>query len=40
MPVDGVGTACVEAVKVPPVTGVQKPPRRVEKRFKDREKER
>jgi hypothetical protein len=30
--VDGTDTASVEAVKAPPVPGVQKPPRRVGKR--------
>jgi hypothetical protein len=35
VPVDGMGTASVEAVKVPPVQGVQKPPRWVGKRFQD-----
>jgi hypothetical protein len=30
------GTASVEAVEAPPVPGVQKPPRRVGKRFRDR----
>jgi hypothetical protein len=30
------GTASVEAVKPPPVPGVQKPPRQVGKRFRDR----
>jgi hypothetical protein len=34
--VDETGTASVEAVKAPPVPGVQKPPRRVGKRFRDR----
>jgi hypothetical protein len=29
------GTAFVEAVKAPPILGVQKPPRRVQKRFQD-----
>ncbi len=33
--VDGTDTASVEAVKAPPVPGVQKPPRRVGKRFRD-----
>ncbi len=36
VPVDGIGTASVEAVKAPPVKGVQKPPRQVRKRFRDR----
>ncbi len=36
MPVDGTGTVSVEAVKVPLVPGVQKPPCRVGKRFRDR----
>jgi hypothetical protein len=36
VPVDGMGTVSVEAVKAPPVPGVQKPPRRVGKRFRDR----
>ncbi len=35
VPVDGRGTASVEAVKVMPVPGVQKPPRLVGKRFWD-----
>ncbi len=35
VPVDGTGTMFVEAVKVPPVLGVQKPPCRVRKRFQD-----
>ncbi len=35
MPVDGTGTASVEAVKALPVLGVHKPPRRVGKRFRD-----
>jgi hypothetical protein len=35
MPLDGTGTASVEAVKTPPVPGMQKPPRRVGKRFWD-----
>jgi hypothetical protein len=35
VPVDGTGTAFVEAVKAPLVPGVQKPPRRVGKRFRD-----
>jgi hypothetical protein len=33
VPVDGMGTASVAPVKVPPVPGVQKPPRRVGKRI-------
>ncbi len=33
---DRTGTMFVEAVKVPPVLDVQKPPRRVGKRFQDR----
>jgi hypothetical protein len=36
VPIDGMGIASVEAVKAPPVPGVQKPPRRVGKRFQDR----
>jgi hypothetical protein len=36
MPVDGTGTASVEAVKAPLVPGVQKPPSRVGKQFQDR----
>ncbi len=36
MPVDGTGTASVEAVKALPVPGMQKPPRWVRKRFRDR----
>jgi hypothetical protein len=36
VPVDGTGTASVAPVKAPPVPGVQKPPRRVGKRFRDR----
>ncbi len=35
-PVDGTGTASVAPVMVPPVPGMQKPPRRVGKRFLDR----
>ncbi len=35
MPIDEMGTAFVEAVKVPTVPGVQKPPRWVGKRFRD-----
>jgi hypothetical protein len=35
VPIDGTGTASVEAVKAPLVPGVQKPPRRVGKRFRD-----
>jgi hypothetical protein len=35
VPIDGMGTTSVEAVKAPPVPGVQKPPRRVGKRFQD-----
>jgi hypothetical protein len=34
--VDGTDTASVEAVKAPPVPGVQKPTRRVGKQFRDR----
>ncbi len=37
MSVDETGTASVEAVKASPVPGVQKPPRRVGKRFRDRQ---
>jgi hypothetical protein len=36
VPVDGTGTASVAPVKAPLVPGVQKPPRRVGKRFRDR----
>jgi hypothetical protein len=36
VPVDGSGTASVAPVKAPPVPGVQKPPRRVGKLFRDR----
>ncbi len=36
VPVDGMGTASVAPVKAPPVLGVQKPPRRVGKQFRDR----
>ncbi len=36
VPVDETGTASVEAVKAPPVPGVQKPPRWVGKWFWDR----
>jgi hypothetical protein len=36
VPVDETGTSSVEAVKAPPVLGVQKPPRRVAKRFRER----
>ncbi len=36
VPVDGTGTASVAPVMAPPVSGVQKPPRRVGKRFWDR----
>jgi hypothetical protein len=36
VPIEGTGIAYVEAVKAPPVLGVQKPPRRVGKRFWDR----
>jgi hypothetical protein len=36
VPVDGTGTASVAPVMAPPVPGVQKPPRRVGKRFRDR----
>ncbi len=36
VPVDGTGTVSVEAVKAPPVSGVQKPPCWVGKRFQDR----
>jgi hypothetical protein len=35
VPVDGTGTTTVEPVMVLPVPGVQKPPRRVGKRFWD-----
>ncbi len=35
VPVDGMGTASVAPVKAPPVPAVQKPPRRVGKRFRD-----
>jgi hypothetical protein len=36
VPVDGTGTTSVAPVMVSPVPGVQKPPRRVGKRFQDR----
>jgi hypothetical protein len=36
VPIDETGTASVEAVKAPPVPGVQKPPHRIGKRFQDR----
>jgi hypothetical protein len=36
VPVDGTGTASVAPVMAPPVPGMQKPPRRVGKRFWDR----
>ncbi len=36
VPVDRTGTASVAPVKAPPVLGVQKPPHRVGKRFRDR----
>jgi hypothetical protein len=36
VPVDGTGTASVAPVMAPPVPDVQKPPRRVGKRFRDR----
>ncbi len=36
LPVDGAGIMSVEAVKAPPVPGVQKPPCRVGKWFQDR----
>jgi hypothetical protein len=36
VPVDGTGTASVAPVMAPLVPGVQKPPRRVGKRFRDR----
>jgi hypothetical protein len=36
VPVDGTGTASVEAVKAPPVPGVQKSPHRVGKQFRGR----
>jgi hypothetical protein len=35
VPADGTGTVFVEAVKVPLVPGLRKPPRRVEKQFQD-----
>jgi hypothetical protein len=35
VPIDGTGTASVAPVMAPPVPGVQKPPRRVGKRFQD-----
>ncbi len=35
VPVDGMGTTSVEAVKAPLVPGVQKPPCQVGKRFRD-----
>ncbi len=36
VPVGGTGTASVAPVMAPPVLGMQKPPRRVGKRFRDR----
>ncbi len=36
VPVDRTSTASVAPVKAPPVPGVQKPPHRVGKRFRDR----
>jgi hypothetical protein len=36
VPVDGTGTVSVAPVMAPPVPGVQKPPRRVGKQFRDR----
>ncbi len=36
VPVGGTGTTSVAPVKALPVPGVQKPPRRVGKRFRDR----
>jgi hypothetical protein len=36
VPVDGTGTASVAPVMAPPAPGVQKPPRQVGKRFRDR----
>jgi hypothetical protein len=36
VPVDGMGTASVAPVMAPPVLGVQKPPRQLGKRFRDR----
>jgi hypothetical protein len=36
VPIDGTGTASVEAVKAQPVPGVQKSPQRVGKLFRDR----
>ncbi len=36
VPIDGTGTASVAPVMAPPVPGVQKPPHRVGKRFRDR----
>ncbi len=36
VPIDGTGTTSVAPVKAPPVPGVQKPPYRVGKRFRDR----
>jgi hypothetical protein len=35
VPVDGMGTVSVAPVKAPPVPGMQKPPRRVGKRFRE-----
>jgi hypothetical protein len=35
VPIDKMGTLSVEAVNAPPVPGMQKPPRRVGKRFRD-----
>jgi hypothetical protein len=36
VPVERTGAVSVEAVKAPPVPGMQKPPRRVGKRDRDR----
>jgi hypothetical protein len=36
VPIDGTGTASVAPLMAPPVSGVQKPPCQVEKRFWDR----
>ncbi len=36
VPLDGTGTVSVAPVMAPPIPGVQKPPRQVGKRFRDR----
>ncbi len=36
VPIDGTGTASMAPLMAPPVLGVQKPPRQVGKRFRDR----